>query len=284
MGPYIFTTLAVAVFPTILAGYGGHLATLALPPGSRKKRNALFIVWGLALGGVLLFIASQIVAYKTDHTKEAKDNQFRDRVLASLTQIIEEPSRERQREYATQLKDWMSNPIQSRRGPKERNGTPPVDAALPSYGSTGSNGSIYPENFYQFLPYVWGFPSQNTYEFQFMMANKYQVKHRNSPPRGGVKISYLQGDPTSYSMALFLERVYGGGRWGTKLIPRTDIGHVTGIYLLQDSIENKYEGVDELRIFAKDNKIPWLFDEQPGVESGAFEIWVGRGPDHTGKP
>jgi hypothetical protein len=294
MWPYIFTTIAVAVFPLALAGYGGHLATLALEDKPIKKRNALFIVWSLAIGGIVLFALSQCVAYKTDTEKENTDKIFRTTVLGSLTQIIQEPERDKQRQYAEQLTNWMTDSDGNKKGvPKPK--TPPVlkspmqadvvpeNTPLPSYGSNNSNGK-YPEDFYSFLPYVWGFPSHNTSDFQRLMIDKYQLKHRAGPTLKTVKISYLQGDPSSYSMALFLERAYNAGWWPVKLIPRTDIGHVTGLYVMQDSIENRYEGVEELRTFANDNKIPWQFNEQPSVEAGTFEIWAGKGPEHAPNP
>jgi hypothetical protein len=50
MWPYILTTIAVAAFPLALAGYGGHLATLALPERSKKKRMAWLLCGGWLLG------------------------------------------------------------------------------------------------------------------------------------------------------------------------------------------------------------------------------------------
>jgi hypothetical protein len=287
MWPYILTTIAVAAFPLALAGYGGHLATLALPERSKKKRMALAIVWGLAIGGVLIFAASQVTAYRSDKIKDGKNDAFKSTVLDGLNQIIREPDRAKQKNLAAQLKVKVESPIphslpHTVAKKDEIPIVPSLSKSLPSYVLGSQHSAIYPEDFYAFVPYVWGFSDQNTYPFQSMMTLKYQSKLRNQPARP-LKISYLQGNPSSYSLGLFLERVYGGTGWNVHLIPRTDIAYITGIYLFQDSIEIKHEGVDELRTFAEDNKIPFKFGEQPGVEGGTFEIWVGKGPDTTGQ-
>jgi len=285
MWPYILTTIAVALFPLALAGYGGHLATLALSD-TKAKRKALFIVWGMAFGGVLLFAVSQVVAYRSDTTRDTMEQGFRDRVLDGLTQIIQEPDRAKQKQFATQLKNQIDSspvrhPLSPPKAKQDSNASIPTDP-LPSYRDGSENQNIYPENFYDFVPYVWGFPTTNTGLFQMEMIQKYQIAFRNKPPKP-LKISYLQGDPSSYSLALFLQRVYSDAGWAVHITPRTDIAHVTGIYLFQESIENSLEGVKELRDFAKENKIPLLFEEQPLVEIGTFEIWVGRGPDAAKK-
>jgi hypothetical protein len=283
MWTYILTTLAVAVFPLALAGYGGHLATLALPAHSQEKRKALFLVWSLAFGGILLFVVSQLSAYKSDKAKDGKDDVFRSSVLEGLNQIIREPDRTKQKDLAVQLKGRIDNSGQRPLPPYKANKDtvlpiPPTPRLLPSYEGVSDHSTLYPENFYDFVPYVWGFPAQNTSSFQRLMIAKYQLAFRNAPPRP-LKISYLQGDPSSYSLALFLERVYGNAGWNVLMIPRTDIAYITGIYLFQDSIEIEHEGVNELRTFAKDNKIPMRFEQQPNVTGGTFEVWVGRGPD-----
>jgi hypothetical protein len=162
----------------------------------------------------------------------------------------------------------------------QKNDEPPT---LPSYrDDPNSPSESHPEDFYAFVPFVWGFPPQDVFLFQSQMAETYQRKFRTNPPKP-IKISYLQGDPSSYSLALLLQRVYGDAGWEAPLLPRTDIGHITGIYLFQDSIEMTYQGVAELRKFAKDNKIPLMFEQQPGTDTGTFQIWVGRGPDAKNK-
>jgi hypothetical protein len=104
MWPYIITFVAVALFPLALAGYGGHLATLALSEGSRAKKKALAIVWGLAIAGILLFGLSQKIAYNADNARDSKDNSFRNDVLSKLQKIIDEPDAVKRKEKAGALK------------------------------------------------------------------------------------------------------------------------------------------------------------------------------------
>lgn len=150
---------------------------------------------------------------------------------------------------------------------------------LPSYKVGEDHTSIYPENFYEFLPYVWGFPPDRTMKFQMLMVDKYQIANRGKP-QSPLTVAYLQGDVTSYSMALFIQRVFDGNGWAVEMVPRTDIGHIKGIYLFQDTIETQYDGAEEFKTFAKENQIPVAFGQQPGFTGQShFEIWVGRGPD-----
>lgn len=65
MVPYIVAFLAVAFFPTALAGIGGHLATLAIPE-RRVKLKVLILVWALAALGIFFAGLQQIQAYRTD--------------------------------------------------------------------------------------------------------------------------------------------------------------------------------------------------------------------------
>lgn len=48
---FIIGFLAMAIIPLLLAGYGGHLATMVLE--KENKRKALSIIWGLAILGIL---------------------------------------------------------------------------------------------------------------------------------------------------------------------------------------------------------------------------------------
>lgn len=108
--PYFLTTIAVALFPLALAGYGGHLATLALKPGSKDKRRALVIVWGLAVAGIFFFAITQIIQYRADKRRESADNRresadgaFRARVLQQLQEIADEPDTNKKKEAAKVL-------------------------------------------------------------------------------------------------------------------------------------------------------------------------------------
>jgi hypothetical protein len=80
---YIVNLLAVAVFPLVLAGYGGHLATLALPD-SRDQRRAKLVVWGLALAGVLFSALQQAEAYRSDKEHDEKQAILQSKLDTSL--------------------------------------------------------------------------------------------------------------------------------------------------------------------------------------------------------
>jgi hypothetical protein len=109
MWSYILTTTAVALFPLVLAGYGGHLAAIALPD-SPGRRKALMIVWGLAIAGVLLFAATQVTAYRSDKrheeadkTRDEKEGTFRQSVLRQLQAIGSEPDAAKKKADAASL-------------------------------------------------------------------------------------------------------------------------------------------------------------------------------------
>jgi hypothetical protein len=70
--------LAVALFPLLLAGYGGHLAAKAFP--GEEKAFALKIVWGLAILGVITSGVQQFLAYQTDYKNEGKQSDLREEV------------------------------------------------------------------------------------------------------------------------------------------------------------------------------------------------------------
>lgn len=104
MWPYVLTFIAVAVFPLALGGYGGHLATLALPKGSTQKRKAITIVWFLAIVGILLFGASQISTYRADKSRDRRDEDFRTDVNGKLKHITDEADCEKRKQEANDLK------------------------------------------------------------------------------------------------------------------------------------------------------------------------------------
>ena len=87
MWPYILSFLAGAFFPLALAGYGGHLAAIALPDDPKRRRNALIIVWTLAGAGVLISGVQQITSFSADHKKETEDTTFRDSVGKKLDNL-----------------------------------------------------------------------------------------------------------------------------------------------------------------------------------------------------
>lgn len=106
---YFLTFMGVAFFPLALAGYGGHLAGIALP--DRKKRNrALLLVWGLAAAGVLLFGAAEYLTYKADTARDAKETTaesesktFQQNVLTTLGKIATEPDPTKKKQEASRL-------------------------------------------------------------------------------------------------------------------------------------------------------------------------------------
>jgi hypothetical protein len=113
--PYVLTTVAVAVFPLALAGYGGHLATLALPEGSKAKHKALILVWGLAICGVVVFGISQVMAYNADAKRSSEDARksgaelkFQSDVNTKLQKIINEPNTDKKKEAAADLKSLVA--------------------------------------------------------------------------------------------------------------------------------------------------------------------------------
>lgn len=106
---YVLTFIAVSVFPLLLAGYGGHLATLALEKDPKARRNALTIVWVLALFGVILFGVTQVVTYRGDKARTKEDGDFRKDVLGKLQHIIEEPDVAQRKVAATSLMASISN-------------------------------------------------------------------------------------------------------------------------------------------------------------------------------
>jgi hypothetical protein len=105
MWPYIVTFIAVALFPLALAGYGGHLATLALPEDSAQRRRAKLLVWTLAIAGVILFGVSEIISYHADKKRDSEDATFQHDVLDKLNTIINEPDSSKRKQDATDLKE-----------------------------------------------------------------------------------------------------------------------------------------------------------------------------------
>jgi hypothetical protein len=65
---YIISFFAVAVFPLALAALGGHLAALVLD--GKKKRNMLFLVWLLAILGVLAAVGQQVYSFRSDSVRD----------------------------------------------------------------------------------------------------------------------------------------------------------------------------------------------------------------------
>lgn len=284
MWPYVLTTIAVAVFPLALAGYGGHLATIALAD-PKKRRIAKIVTWSLAICGIALFIASQVAAAHSDKIKDAENEAFKSKVLEGLTAIIKEPDRAKQRAQAVSLADSIKSQSSTHQAPPSSlAGIPPSDipinpevaTRLPDTVGYGTEGIPYPEDFYNYVPFSWRVKTGEPATLQRSMGESYYFKNRSHPP-APLNISYLQGDSGSYSLALLLERAYGGAGWEVNITPRTDIAHINGIAIFQDSIENRYGGVKELREFASRNDIPLLFEENPRhITPGTFEIWIGR--------
>jgi len=71
---FLIGFFAIAVFPLILAGYGGHLATLALDGVARKK--ALLIIWSLAGCGILAAGLNQYFFYKSEKELQGRLNSI----------------------------------------------------------------------------------------------------------------------------------------------------------------------------------------------------------------
>jgi len=79
---YVITFLAVALFPLALAAYGGHLAASVLNGNARSK--ALWTVWILAAGGVILSGLQQFNAYRSDMESEKKQAALQAKLQTSL--------------------------------------------------------------------------------------------------------------------------------------------------------------------------------------------------------
>jgi hypothetical protein len=80
---YVIGFVAVALFPLALAGYGGHLATLAITDPKKQKR-AIAIVWALAILGVVFAGLQQWQAYHADKEHDVKQQALQDKLEASL--------------------------------------------------------------------------------------------------------------------------------------------------------------------------------------------------------
>lgn len=87
MWQYLVNFIAGAVFPLALAGYGGHLATLALPEKSKQRRNALILVWTLAILGVGSSAFQQYVSFRSDNKRSVFDSAERSSVDNKLDSI-----------------------------------------------------------------------------------------------------------------------------------------------------------------------------------------------------
>ncbi|WP_158941600.1 hypothetical protein [Granulicella sp. S190] len=96
---YVLTTFAVAVIPLLLAGIGGHLATLALPGNDRSRRRWKLGIWILAIVGILVFAFTQVLAYQADREREA----FQTSVLDQLKIIANEPNKAKRQEAVDKL-------------------------------------------------------------------------------------------------------------------------------------------------------------------------------------
>src|SRR5882757_8892659 len=128
MFPYVLTFIAVAVFPLALAGYGGHLATLALPESSWAKKKALAIVWGLAIIGIALFGISQILSYRSDKARDGKDEEFRADVNRKLDNIFEEGDPAKRKVEIGELRSKLSGQKAKGAIPSSSSASPPLPA------------------------------------------------------------------------------------------------------------------------------------------------------------
>jgi hypothetical protein len=84
MLPYLIAFLAIAVFPLALAGVGGHLAAVALPDQAARRRTYFFVIWGLALIGIVLAGLQQIEAFHSDKEHDAKQELIQGKLDTSL--------------------------------------------------------------------------------------------------------------------------------------------------------------------------------------------------------
>jgi hypothetical protein len=100
---YLLSFLAAALFPLALAGYGGHLATIALPD-TRLRRKAFVIVWGLAIVGTIVSAVFQIALYRSDQKRDGAEVEFRADVRRKLDAIISEPDSSKKKDDAGDLK------------------------------------------------------------------------------------------------------------------------------------------------------------------------------------
>lgn len=112
MWPYVLNVLAAAVIPLFLAGYGGHLATLALH-SKREKRTAIAIVWCGAGSGVLLFAILQVVLYRADAEKNRSDQTFRMIMTNGIQTIISESDPKKRIEEGQRLQTFVASSMDS---------------------------------------------------------------------------------------------------------------------------------------------------------------------------
>ncbi len=98
----VITIVAVAVLPLVLAGYSGHLATLALPE-AKARRTALFIVWALAVLGIVVFGISQVIDHRADKLHDESNDKFEADVRRDLQRIKNEPDPVERRQLASAL-------------------------------------------------------------------------------------------------------------------------------------------------------------------------------------
>jgi hypothetical protein len=91
---YLINFLAVAALPLAIAGYGGHLAAKLLDKTDRKR--ALYVVWTLAVLGVLLSGVQQVFVYrsrKADDVRQAaltaKDAKARQELQEDLNRTLQ---------------------------------------------------------------------------------------------------------------------------------------------------------------------------------------------------
>lgn len=88
---YLITFIALALVPLALGAYGAHLAAEVID-NSKHRKNAMLIVWGLALVGVTLAGAQQALVYKSDRQHETDQRQFEenaDRKQMDLAKSLE---------------------------------------------------------------------------------------------------------------------------------------------------------------------------------------------------
>lgn len=92
MWTYVLTFLGSAVCPLWLAAYSANLAIVGFPSRSLKRRNALWCIWSLAIVGIVIFGVLEILAYRSDQTRNRGVQAFQTETSRRLQVLIDAPA------------------------------------------------------------------------------------------------------------------------------------------------------------------------------------------------
>jgi len=82
---YFISFLAVAAIPLLIGGYGAHVAAKVLEPAQR--RQALLIIWSLAIVGVLFSAIQQVLVYRSDRDRDAEQAAVHEKAEKDLQEL-----------------------------------------------------------------------------------------------------------------------------------------------------------------------------------------------------